>query len=218
MDELIPKLNESLIMDTSNILGDYLEIGIDSIINDDIIKEIPFVKTFIGALNIYKSIRDRNSMKNIVIFLKELNSGNINKEKLYEYQEMLKNNPKKAEKELGRVLIILDQTIDNIKSSFLGKLFRAYVNQNIDWKLFVEFSEITNKLYINDIDVLKMIYSNIFSDTSNRNDLYRIERLNSTGLIGLSPKMIQISNLNSRQDSYITLNKIGKIYTSIIFN
>ena len=118
---------------------------------------------------------------------------------------------------MGRVLIILEQTIDNIKSSILGKLYKAYVNQEIDWNLFVEFSEITNRLYINDLNILLLIFNNQLSDTSNRNDLYRIERLNSLGIVGLAPKAIFIGTNASRQDSYITLNQIGKIYSNIIF-
>ena len=156
-------------------------------------------------------------MKNLVIFLNELNSGNIDKEKLNKHKEELKQNHKKAEKELGRVLIILEQTIDNIKSSILGKLYKAYINEEIDWELFVEFSEITNRLYVSDLRVLSLIFNNQLNDTSNRNDLYKIERLNSLGIIGLAPKTIFIGKTSSRQDSYVNMNNIGKVYANIIF-
>ena len=118
---------------------------------------------------------------------------------------------------MGRVLIILEQMIDNVKSSILGKLYRAFINQEIDCKLFLEYSEITNRLYINDLDVLKLIHNNQMSDTSNRSDLYRIERLNSLGIIGLAPKAIYIGVNSNRQDSYIALNDIGHKYTRIIY-
>lgn len=218
MNEIVPEFNDSLIIDSSDIVGDYLELGIDSILENDSLKEIPIIKTFLSVGKITKNIRERNLMKNLVIFLNELNSGNIDKDKLHNHKEELKNDSKQAEKELGRVLIILEQTIDNKKASILGKIYRSYVNQEIDWNLFVEFSEITNRLYLNDLAVLKLIYHNQLSDTSNRSDLYRIERLNSLGIIGLAPKAIFIGNTGSRQDSYITLNNIGKIYSTIIFS
>lgn len=218
MIELIPEFNDSLVIDSVDLMGDYLELGIDSVLNDEIIKEIPILKSLLSAGKITKSIRERNYMKNLVIFLNELNSGNIDEKKLKKHQEELNSNPKKAEKELGRVLIILDQTIDNIKSSIIGKIYKEYINQTIEWDLFVEFSEITNRLYVNDLRILKLIYAGILSDTSNRTDLYRIERLNSLGVIGLTPKIILIGTNDSRQDSYVTLNKIGKIYSDIIFN
>ena len=217
MNEIVPEFNDSLVIDSSDIMGDYLELGIDSILENDSLKEIPIIKTFLSVGKIAKNIRERNLIKNLVIFLNELNSGNIDKEKLNRHKEELRQDHKKAEKELGRVLIILEQTIDNIKSSILGKLYKAYINQEIDWNLFVEFSEITNRLYVNDLSILLLIYNNQLSDTSNRSDLYRIERLNSLGVVGLAPKAIFIGANASRQDSYITLNQIGKIYSNIIF-
>ena len=218
MNEIIPEFNDSLIINSTDIIGDYLELGIDSILENEILKEIPIFKSLLSVGKISKNIRERNCLKNLAIFINELNSGNIDAEKLRLHQEELKRNSKKAEKELGRVLIILDQTIDNIKASILGKLYKAYINQVVDWDMFIEFSEITNRLYINDLKILALIYNGDMNDTSNRADLYRVERLNSLGVIGLAPKSIVIGTGHSRQDSYITLNKIGKMYSDIIFN
>lgn len=218
MNEIIPEFNDSLIINSTDIIGDYLELGIDSILENEILKGIPIFKSLLSVGKISKNIRERNCLKNLAIFINELNSGNIDAEKLRLHQEELKRNSKKAEKELGRVLIILDQTIDNIKASILGKLYKAYINQVVDWDMFIEFSEITNRLYINDLKILALIYNGNMNDTSNRADLYRVERLNSLGVIGLAPKSIVIGTGHSRQDSYITLNKIGKMYSDIIFN
>ena len=218
MNEIIPEFNDSLIINSTDIIGDYLELGIDSILENEILKEIPIFKSLLSVGKISRNIRERNCLKNLAIFINELNSGNIDAEKLRLHQEELKRNSKKAEKELGRILIILDQTIDNIKASILGKLYKAYINQVVDWDMFIEFSEITNRLYINDLKILALIYNGNMNDTSNRADLYRVERLNSLGVIGLAPESIVIGTGHSRQDSYITLNKIGKMYSDIIFN
>ena len=74
-----------------------------------------------------------------------------------------------------------------------------------------ELEELVYKAQNKDMDSFEKLIQNI------RSDLYRIERLNSLGVIGLAPKAIYIGNGNSRQDSYITLNRIGKIYSDIIF-
>lgn len=125
MNEIVPEFNNSLVIDSSDIVGDYLELGIDSILENENLKEIPIVKTFLSVGRITKNIRERNLIKNLIIFLNELNSGNVDKEKLQNHKQQLNQNPKKAEKELGRILIILEQTIDNIKSSILGKLYKS---------------------------------------------------------------------------------------------
>ena len=82
MNEIVPEFNDSLVIDSSDIVGDYLELGIDSILENDSLKEIPIIKTFISVGKITKSIRERNLIKNLAIFINELNSGKINKEKL----------------------------------------------------------------------------------------------------------------------------------------
>lgn len=103
MNELIPEFNDSLIIDSADLVGDYLELGIDSVLDNEIAKEIPVLKSLISVGKITRSIRERNYMKNLVIFLNELNSGDIDIKKLKKHQEELKNNAREAEKELGRI-------------------------------------------------------------------------------------------------------------------
>lgn len=214
MNEIVPEFNDSLVIDSSDIVGDYLELGIDSILENDSLKEIPIIKTFISVGKITKSIRERNLIKNLAIFINELNSGKINKEKLSRHKEELRKNPKKAEKELGRILIILEQTIDNIKSSILGKLYKSYINQEIDWDIFIEFSEITNRLFMFDINILKVMWSQAYNTyIEQKDDNFRIERMYSLGIIGnIFPSMNKTKHLHGR-----VLNGLGKKYCDIIF-
>lgn len=214
MNEIIPEFNDSLVIDSSDIVSDYLELGIDSILENDGLKEIPIIKTFIGVGKITKNIRERNLMKNLAIFINELNSGKADKKKLNKHKEELRQNPKKAEKELGRILIILEQTIDNIKSSKLGKLYKAYINQEIDWDMFIEFSEITNRLFMFDINILKVMWSKEYNTYIERkDDDFRIERMYSLGIIGnIFPSMNETKHLHGR-----VLNGLGKKYCDIIF-
>lgn len=214
MNEIVPEFNDSLVIDSSDIVGDYLELGIDSILENDSLKEIPIIKTFISVGKIAKSIRERNIIKNLAIFINELNSGKINKEKLSRHREELRKSPKKAEKELGRILIILEQTIDNIKSSILGKLYKSYINQEIDWDIFIEFSEITNRLFMFDINILKVMWSQAYNTyIEQKDDNFRIERMYSLGIIGnIFPSMNETKHLHGR-----VLNGLGKKYCDIIF-
>lgn len=214
MNELVPEFNDSLLIDSSDIIGDYLELGIDSILDNESLKEIPIIKTFIGVGKITKSIRERNLMKNLAIFINELNSGKIDKEKLSKHKVELRQNPRKAEKELGRILIILEQTIDNIKSSILGKLYKAYINQEIDWDGFIEFSEITNRLFMFDINILKVMWSKEYNAyIEQKDDNFRIERMYSLGIIGnIFPSINETKHLHGR-----VLNGLGKRYCDIIF-
>ena len=220
MDELTDSFEKSLFNDSNDVISDYLELGVDSFISDGILKEIPIVKSIVSVLKIGKNIHDRNLLKQTLTFINEFNNNNISIEKLNRYREDIENNDKKCEEELGRVLLLLNSYIDKEKSIMLAKLFKAYINIEINWNKFCEYSEIINRLFIQDFDLLRKIYYYQVNDTSNINDIYRVERLNSLGVIGMTFKSSRISSINgvqqSRQDSYLTMNINGKRFMDII--
>lgn len=213
MDDIVSEFNKSLIIDSVDVLSDYIDLGISSAL--ELGNDIPIVKTIIGLGKIAIDIRERNLIKNLISFIKSLNSGNIDKEKLKEHQLKLKEDQKLAKEELGRVLIILDKTIDENKAEILGKLYKAYVNTRIDWDMFIEFSEITDRMYVNDLEILKSIHEGTMKDAVNKENMYRIDRLNSLGIVGIKPQIFQQAN-GEKEDTYIMTNYIGKKYCNII--
>ena len=188
MDELTDSFEKSLFNDSNDVISDYLELGVDSFISDEILKEIPIVKSIASVLRIGKNIHDRNLLKQTLTFINEFNNNNISIEKLNRYREGIENDDKKCEEELGRVLLLLNSYIDKEKSIMLAKLFKAYINMEINWNKFCEYSEIISRLFIQDFDLLRKIYYSQVNDTSNINDIYRVERLNSLGVIGMTFK------------------------------
>lgn len=81
-NSIITEFNNSLIIDSSDLIQDYMEIGIDRIFENEIFKQIPFIKTLLGVVKIRKDLSQRKFTKNLIIFLNELNSGTIDREKL----------------------------------------------------------------------------------------------------------------------------------------
>lgn len=224
MDGLINDFEKSLFNESKDIVSEYIEVGIDSFLNDGILKEIPIVSTIVGVLKIGKNVHDRNLLKQTLTFINEFNTNRVNEDKLEEYKVKIENNSKKCEEELGRVLLLLNNFIDREKSIMLAKLFKAYINQIINWNEFCEYTEIINRLFIQDINLLEMIYNGTVNDTTNRTDLFRVERLNSLGIIGLTFKSSRISTISTingiqqenRQDSYLSINNNGKKLMDII--
>lgn len=218
MDKIIPSFKDSLFNSSSDMITDMVEVGIDSLLNEGVLKDIPIVGLLLGVKNIAQNLHDRNLLRQTLQFIKEFNSGTIDEEKLKEYRESIDSDSKKAEEELGRVLIILNNNIELEKSKMLANLFRNYINGNIDWNQFCEFSEIVKMLFINDVQYLKEMYTGRMKDTVGI-PLYRIERLNSLGLVNTAMKTMIIggSGSSSRTDKYVDLSGIGgKFYLSII--
>lgn len=215
MDKLTNDFEKSLFNDSIDIIEDYTEIGIDSFIEEGILKEIPFVRSIVSMLKIGKNIHDRNLLKQTLTFIKEFNSGNISKGKLIAYKSTIENNPQKCEEELGRVLILLNSYVDREKSIMLARLYKSYVMQEINWHEFCEFSEIINRLFIEDLRILKYLQEQKKIKGSQGDD-FRLERLYSLGIVGNS----YFADFNNLKDNFIegrVLNSIGKKFCNIIF-
>lgn len=217
MDKIIPSFSSSLFDGSKDSIGDIVEIGIDSLLDDGLFKDIPIVNMLVGVKNTYQNIHDRNLLKQTLAFIKQFNSGTIDQNKLIKYKELINSDSKKAEKELGRVLIILNSTVDMEKSQMLANLYKAYINEKINWNQFCEFSEIIKMIFLNDFNIIKLIYNHQVTDTSGI-EIYPIDRLSSLGIVNTAMKSIMISNsANSRSDKYVNLTSIGeKFYESVI--
>lgn len=227
MNEIIDPFKESLFNDKfKGILGDTIEIGIDSILTDDSLREIPIVNTIIGTFKFGQNIHDRNLLKQTMIFIQEFNN-NSNNEKVQKYiskyKKNITNNPKKAEIELGRVMIILNRNIDDIKSSILAKLYLSYIENKIDWSKFCDLSEVNEKMFTIDIEVLKDIYLN--NTDFDKDKLHNYQRLVSNGLMKNDSKFDSetssygiVVTENSKECLKMELTLLGKQFARIIIN
>lgn len=183
MNEIIPSFKQSLFdSDIKDTTIDLLECGIDSVITDGLLQEIPIVKTIVAIGKFAQNIADRNLMKQTIAFINEFNQSNISEERLYKYRQSLENDPKKAEAELGRVIVILNRIIDDNKAKILAQFYAAYVKGDISWSCFRELSEVIDRLFINDILLLSKLYT--ASETVLYGDGgYVADRLIAIGLI-----------------------------------
>lgn len=134
MSELVPALKDTLFSPTYEIVAEYAEIGIDALLDNEVLKGIPVVSTLSSICKIGYNLHERNLIKQTLAFITEFNSGSISQGKLNEHREKLEANPKEAEKELGRVLIILGNQVEQIQSQVLGSFYAAYVKGAISWE------------------------------------------------------------------------------------
>lgn len=183
MQELVPLFSEEVFDPSYADLGiDLLEVGIDTILTDGILKELPIVKTCVGVWKFGCAVRDRNLLLQTLAFIHELNNRTISPKKIDKYRAEIMSDPIKAEKELGRVLVILDRTVDQSKSQLLSRAFAAYVNMDIGWDTFRELSDVIDRLFIDDIPFLRSI-SESSSGIIPRPQHYSVERLIAMGLV-----------------------------------
>ena len=210
MDKLTEEFKNSLINNAETGLEDYLELAVDNFIEDGILKDIPIVSSIVNGLKFAKNIYDRNLLKQTLVFISELNNGTLSKDKLIAYKSTIENNPKKCEEELGRILKLLNSE----KSIILAKFFKSYINEEITWNEFCEYSEIINRIFVQDISMLIKIYNNEVAYNEGR-ERFRIERLVAVGLIYIGPEG-EIHSGNYFDND--TLNMYSKKFVEIIKN
>ncbi len=215
MKEIIPSFKDSLLQDSSSLVKDYMEIGIDSILDECVLKDFPIIGTIVGVSKTVENIRDRNLLKNLYVFIQEINSGTIDKNKLEEYKRKLDSDKKFAEKELGRALILLDKYVDNNKAYILAKLFKAYINGIIVWNELVEYSEMIENIFDTDIILLKKVVNGEIKKTDNSNR-FRFERLSALGVVSLSLKTMFTYGELILTDKYIVVTEFGNKFVEII--
>ena len=215
MNSLADDLGKSLSKNIVPVSVEFLENGIDELISNNTLRNIPILNSISAVIRIGKDLHERNLLKQTSVFLSEFNSGAIDEEKLQKYKEKLEDDKKKIS-ELERVLLILNNNIDVKKSKYLAKLFTAYINEKITWDEFCEFSDVTHRLFIEDFRLLKALWSNS-SYLSKGGDNFRAERIYSVGIIGIRNNNIVITGepqgLGGR-----CLNLLGQKYCDIIFS
>lgn len=74
-------LEEGLVKPTVDLMQDYSELGLDAFLDNPVLKEIPLVKTVVGAIRGVVAIREIFLAKKLLTFLREYHGGKLSKEK-----------------------------------------------------------------------------------------------------------------------------------------
>lgn len=216
MNELVPAFEKS-ILDPSleESLSGIGELGIDSVLNSSLPDSIPIIGLIKGVCKTAINIHERNLLRQLAAFINAFNDGSVPAEKVEAYKKRLDDNPKFAEKELGRIIIILNSNIDIEKSEFLAKFFKSYINQDIDWDIFCELSDITTQLFLSDLELLFRIFNGEIADTS-QCSRYQSKRLSSIGLIDSIVQGVFSFESKYDTDENLKISDIGNTFCTIV--
>ena len=178
MDSWTETIAESSVGD---ILIDLSEVGLDNIVDSELIKEVPVIKTVVSVYRIGHTLRERSYVRKLAIFLNEISNGTVDNEKKKVYLRRITKNKAIFQHELEYVLTILDRFISEDKSRLLGRLYVARINGKIDWIGFCQYSETIDRLLIGDFECL---HRDIM-ENKNRSEFENssLQRLQGFGLV-----------------------------------
>lgn len=137
---------------TSNLefVEDFGEIIIDSIVNENILREVPIIRAVVGVGKIFKNIVDAHFAKKLITFLffsirnttPEERSKAISK---WEKDENFRG--KVGETLIGMIL----RCDDSVKAKWLSKLFYEMVLKNNESRLFMRAEKVLSALSVMDV-------------------------------------------------------------------
>lgn len=134
--------------DLKEIAGELLEVGIDQVLADGLLKEIPVVNVAVGIWKTGTAIRDHRFLSKLLQFLNEsAKLTDKQREKLVENLE-----DEEYQKDAGeRLIAIIDNLETKSKAKLVGKAIYLFGNEIISRDEFWRISLIIEKLPMNDI-------------------------------------------------------------------
>ncbi len=137
-----------------DLATDYAELGLDTFMDNDAIKEIPIVKSVIGLVKGGIAVREIFLAKKLLTFLKEYHSGKLKLEKKEAFLQKFQDDKRYRESIVEQIMILNDRFISIEKSKVLANLFLAHLNDKFDWEGFCQLSECLDDLHTRAFKVL----------------------------------------------------------------
>lgn len=173
---------------------DISELGLDSLVDESLFRDLPIVKIFYGVTKTSIAIREKHLLKKTLIFINQLNNNGISNKNYQEYKEKLKNNDKEILRELEHALIIIDRYIDTNKNVILANLYFNYIDKKINWKQFQELSIIVDNIFLEDLKELENIYNKQALTMNDIKDRISFRRLKVQNLVEDIENTLRASN------------------------
>ena len=128
-NDIKKEVNKEVIDQTVDLLGDNIEIGLDVVIDNELLKEIPCIGTFIKAARLADTIHNRHLLIKLQEFVKAINCGKLEESVIKEHRKELEEHPKKQEKEMTNLILMLERLKEKRKAQILSRIYMYYLRE-----------------------------------------------------------------------------------------
>lgn len=124
---------------------DYVEMGLDTLIDNEIVKEIPVVKTIASVTKVGLAVKEWNFAKKFLAFLSRYHSGVLMDDEKNEFLNKYSSDAKYREKVVTLLVTMNDRFFDANQAKICGNLFVAYIKGYFDWESFESMCECVDR-------------------------------------------------------------------------
>ncbi|WP_445430501.1 hypothetical protein [Chryseobacterium indoltheticum] len=174
------RFNQIIKSDSFALISDFVEISLDSLAKDDIIKDIPMIGTISKLLSIGNTINDRLFTKKLFHFLKELE--NINQDLILKEIQYIDDSKEYNQKVGEKLFEIITRIDSDEKPKIIGRLFRNFIDKKISYLVFLKLTNIVEKAFYHDLNLLCECDSEGKFYVNLDNDLYSLGLITHTGI------------------------------------
>lgn len=144
----------SITDETTEIVSNIGEIGLDAFLNDGLLKNVPFLSTVVSIYKIGQSLHARHHLHKLSVFLNEINKAMENENIKQKYINKFVSKIGFRDKELEYIIILVERYIGLEKPKMIAKLYLAYLNNAINWDSFTMYAEVIDRFLPGDYNVL----------------------------------------------------------------
>lgn len=135
---------------------DIAELGVDSLIDNELMKQIPVVKTFVGIIQAGVNIHDKLFLKKILSFLQDIDS--IDAKERERIIASIDASKKYRIKVGEKLLYIIDSCDDYESAQLVAKLFKAVLTESITYDDYIEAASIIVRLSNRELELFIKTY------------------------------------------------------------
>lgn len=189
------------------------EAGIDQLLQDGFLRDVPVLGSMIGVIRTAGSIRSLFLAKKLGLFLRSIQS--IPLEDRRRYCETLRNRSER-QRHGEALLLLLDRLDDMNKPEMVGKVFRAFVLGEIDERQFRSLSSAIDRLPVQYLPDLFGFYADTRNPRQIDNDV--AQALSYAGLVRPAISSGVIIGDISTSSMYYEASALGELYVRIVSN
>jgi hypothetical protein len=167
-----------------DLVQDYAQRTVDVICSDDVLREIPLLKTALVARDAVRSIRDEMTLKKMQDFFERL--ADVPQEDRQRMVAKLEADPGYRRRVGEHVVELLDRTDSHRKPAMLGDIFAALARGQIDVITFQRLVSAVERLPTHEIDTVRKFVDSRGHAPTRGFDRESIQALVAAGLADIS--------------------------------
>lgn len=141
---------------------DMSELGLDALLKNEVLKQVPIVKIFIGFIQANVNVHDKLFLKKVISFLKDI--GDITPADREKIINKIDSSKKYRLKVGEKLLYIIDACSDYESSERVAKLFKAFLQGRITYDEYLDSASIIARLSKKELDLFLESYNVYYMD------------------------------------------------------